>query len=283
MKRVLLYTAFIFSVVSCNQSVYYEARDFTAEGLFTSGIEGPSTDSVGNIYVVNFGEKGTIGVVTPKGEAGLFIKLPEGSTGNGIRFNSKGEMMVADYTAHNVLKVDMKTKEVSVFAHADAMNQPNDLTITADDYIFLSDPNWRDSTGNIWRITPSGDISLMESGMGTTNGIEVSPDGKRLYVNESRQRNLWVYDISAERSLENKRLFYKFEDYGLDGMRCDTKGNLYVTRHEKGTVVILSPEGKLLREVAVTGTKPSNITFYKNSAYVTLQDRGCLATFEIEP
>ena len=270
-------------LLACKDVTYFEAKDFTADGLFTSGIEGPATDVNGNIYAVNFEKQGTIGIVTHDVKASLFVQLPEGSTGNGIRFNSKGDMLIADYTGHNILKVDMSTKDISVFAHEENMNQPNDIAITKDDYLYASDPCWADSTGKLWLITPKGEVLLLEENMGTTNGIEVSPDGKQLYVNESRQLCLWVYDIAQDKSINNKRQLYKFEGYGLDGMRCDEKGNLYVTRHEKGTVVILSPKGELLREVKVTGSKPSNITFYKNTAYVTLQDRGCIATFECDP
>ena len=273
----------LLCVLSCKQQRYYEAKDFTPDGLFTSGIEGPATDAQGNIYVVNFEYEGTIGKVTPNGEASLFVVLPEGSTGNGIRFNSHNEMLIADYTGHNILKVNMQTKEISVLAHEEEMNQPNDIAITTDDYLYASDPNWREGTGNLWLISPIGEVSLLESDMGTTNGIAVSPDGKRLYVNESRQLNLWVYDIAADKSISNKRLFHKFEGYGLDGMRFDDKGNLYVTRYGKGTVEVLSPEGNLIREIDVLGSSPSNITFYKNRAYVTLQDRGCITTFDIEP
>ncbi|MDR0659886.1 MAG: SMP-30/gluconolactonase/LRE family protein [Prevotellaceae bacterium] len=283
MNRLLLYTCFAFLLAACNNAVYFDAKDFTPEGLFTSGIEGPATDAKGNIYAVNFGQQGTIGKVTPDSEASFFIQLSEGSVGNGIRFNSNGEMLIADYTGHNIFKVDMHTREICVFAHEENMNQPNDIAITKDDYLYASDPNWADSIGNIWLITPMGDAVLLEANMGTTDGIEVSPDSKRLYVNESRQLNLWVYDIADDKSITNKHLFYKFKGYGLDGMRCDAKGNLYVTRHEKGAVVILSPEGKLFKEVKVTDTKPSNITFNKNVAYVTLQDRGCFATFECDP
>ena len=283
-KRVLpLFLIFMLCALSCKQKSYYEAKDFTPDGLFTSGIEGPATDAQGNIYVVNFEREGTIGIVTPKGEASLFVVLPEGSTGNGIRFNSRGDMLIADYTGHNILKVDMQTKEISVFAHEVTMNQPNDITITSDDYLYASDPNWREGTGNLWLISPMGEVTLLESDMGTTNGIEVSPDGKRLYVNESRQRNLWVYDIAPDKSISNKRLLLKFEDGGFDGMRFATDGNLYVTRPGKGAVVVISPEGNLIREIDVLGKSPTNIAFYNNRAYVTLQDRGSIATFDIEP
>nr|MBX2817413.1 hypothetical protein [Saprospiraceae bacterium] len=63
----------------------YVAQDFTAENLFTSGIEGPCVAEDGMLYIVNFAKKGTIGKVEANGSASHFVDLPEGSTGNGIR------------------------------------------------------------------------------------------------------------------------------------------------------------------------------------------------------
>lgn len=259
-----------------------ESMDFTLEGSFTDGIEGPAADARGNIYAVNFERQGTIGKIFPDGRGEVFASLPDSSIGNGIRFNSLGDMFVADYTGHNILKIDMKTKKITIFAHEDKMNQPNDLAIGNNDILYASDPNWADSTGNLWRVDADGRVVLLESGMGTTNGIEVSPDGKQLYVNESVQRKIWVYDLSQSGEISNKRLFFQFEDYSLDGMRCDTIGNLYITRHGKGTVVIISPAGKILEEIQLKGKKPSNICFSGEdgrTCYVTLADRGCIEMF----
>jgi sugar lactone lactonase YvrE len=141
------------------------------------------------------------------------------------------------------------------------MNQPNDLAIAKDGTLYASDPNWKTGTGQVWRITPDGKCHLEAGDMGTTNGIEVSPDGRRVYVNESVQRNIWVFDRASDGSLSNKRLLRKFDDFGFDGMRSDVDGNLYVTRHGKGTVVKLSPKGDILREIDVLGPNPSNICF----------------------
>ena len=275
----------LFSFCKEEEEILYVSQDFTPEQEFTSGIEGPATDQDGNIYVVNFGEEGTIGKVTPTGESSLFVSLPKSSIGNGIRLNEKGHLLVADYTNHNVLLVDPTSKEIVNYAHHDSMNQPNDLAISTNQMLYLSDPNWKASTGNIWRVDTDRRISLLESGMGTTNGIEVSPDEKTLYVNESVQRKVWAYDLSTTGELSNKRLLIEFPDHGMDGMRCDSKGNLYITRHGKGTVAIVSSAGELLREVALKGKKPSNITFGGadgRTCYVTLQDRGCLETFRSE-
>lgn len=263
----------------------YKSSDLTTMNSFTSGAEGPAVDNDGNLYAVNYSKEGTIGKITPTGDSSIFIELPNESIGNGIRFNSKGEMLIADYTNHNILKVDMASKQINVYAHDSSMNQPNDIAIDNKDRLYASDPNWKDSTGRIWRIDTDGKMSLLEDNMGTTNGIEVSPDGKNLYVNESVQRKVWIYDLSDSGTISNKKLLIEFPDFGMDGMRCDVEGNLYITRHGKGTVAKVSPAGKLSQEIKLTGTKPSNVAFGGNdgrTVYVTLQDRGNIESFRVE-
>jgi gluconolactonase len=243
------------------QDNLWQATPLTAAGQFTTGIEGPATDQAGNVFAVNFGRQGTIGRITPAGLGELFVALPENSIGNGIRFDRSGTMYIADYVNHNVLRVDPTTRHISVFAHDDRMNQPNDLAIAPDGTLFASDPNWADSTGQIWRISRDGATERIAADMGTTNGIEVSPDGRTLYVNESVQRNVWAFTIDPSGRLGAKRLVRQFSEHGFDGMRCDVDGNLYITRYGKGTVVKLSPGGEVLREIDVLGLRPSNLCF----------------------
>jgi len=261
------------------------ARPVTMPGEFTGGIEGPACDEDGNIFAVNFRRQGTIGRVTPSGVGGVYVTLPEGSVGNGIRFDKDGSFFVADYPQHNVLHVDPKTKKVTTLAHNPKMNQPNDLAIGPDGTLWASDPNWAKSTGQIWRIDRDGTSTLVAPDMGTTNGVEVNPDGKTLYVNESAQRTIWAFTITKEKTLTDKRLFKKFEDHGFDGHRCDVDGNLYVTRYGKGTVVKLSPKGEILREINVLGKRPSNLCFGGpdgQTIYVTEVESTRLVAFRVD-
>ena len=263
----------------------FVSREFTPVNGFTSGIEGPACDAAGNLYAVNYERQHTIGKVTPDGTASVFVELPTGSIGNGIRFDSEGFMYIADYTNHNVLKVDMDTRDISVHAHEPTMNQPNDLAIGANDILYASDPNWAETTGQIWRVDRDGKVTLLEADMGTTNGIEVSPAEKVLYVNESAQRNVWAYDLSSEGEISNKRLLIQFPDFNMDGMRCDIEGNLYITRHGKGTVAKLSPAGEVLLEVQLTGKLCTNIAFGGpdgRTCYVTMADRGNVEVFRAD-
>ena len=267
------------------EEALFVATPLTMAGGFVPDIEGPACDAAGNVYTVNGPWVQTIEKTTPQGATEVFVTLPGNSVGNGIRFSRDGTMYVADYTAHNVLRVDMKTRAVSVFAHEDRMNQPNDLTIAPDGTLYASDPNWKAANGNLWRIDLQGHVHQLGEKMGTTNGLDLSPDGHTLYVNESTQRNLWAYTIAPDGSLTNKRLLKKFNDFSLDGMRCDVDGNLYITRNGKGTVVKMTPAGEVLQEIDVLGKSPTNLCFGGpdgRTVYVTEAEAWRLVSFRVD-
>jgi len=272
-------------VCAAQEPPLFVATPLTAPQTFTTGIEGPACDAAGNIYAVSFENRQNIGKVTPDGKAELFLTLPGKSAGNGIRFTRDGTMYVADYVGHNVLRVDAQTRALTVFAHEDKMNQPNDLALAPDGTLYASDPDWKGGGGQVWAIDRQGGVRLVAEKMGTTNGIEVSPDGRTLYVNESVQRNVWAFTIAADGSLSDKRLLKQFDDFGFDGMRCDVDGNLYITRHGKGVVVKLSPTGEVLREIDVLGANPSNICFGGpdgRTAYVTEVEHRRIVQFRVD-
>jgi len=266
-------------------STLWEPWAVTASGVFTEGIEGPACDRDGHIYAVNFARQHTLGKTAPDGRSEVFVTLPEGSTGNGIVFGFDGMMYVADYTGHNVLRIDPKTRKIAVFAHDKGMNQPNDLALAPDGMLYGSDPNWGQGTGQIWRFDRSGKVKKVAADLGTSNGIEMSPDGKTLYVNESVQRNVWAWTRDAAGDLKDKRLVRQFEDFGFDGMRADIDGNLYITRYGKGTVVKMSPKGEILKEIGVLGSKPSNLCFGGEdgrTVYVTEVEHRRLVAFRVD-
>ena len=276
----------VSSIISCSQ--YKPLPDLFKSSVImpvnssTEGVEGPAVDKSGNLYWVNYDHQGTIGILSPGGKPGVFIELPDSSIGNGIRFDSNGNMLIADYTNHNILKVEMSTKKLSVFAHESGMSQPNDIAIDSKDRIYASDPDWKTGRGKIWRIDTGGQTTLLDS-LGTANGIDLSPDEKTLYVNATG--NVFAYELSDNGNVSNKRVLIGFADTGMDGMRCDVKGNLYITRFGKSMVVKVSPEGKILKEIILTGKSPTNIAFGGTdgcTAYVTLQDQGNLESFRTD-
>jgi signal peptidase len=273
------------------QDAPFQSRQVTPTGEYTHGIEGPAVDQQGNLYVVNFGKPGTIGKL-PNGasQSELFAVLPEGSVGNAIRFDREGRMFVADYRKHTIFVVGRDGKDVETYFHSDDFNQPNDMTVATDGTIYASDPNWKRRDGQIWRVQRSADGNVIgekmtaDRRMSTTNGIDLSPDGKTLYVGESDTKEIWSYRIDGTRLVAPK-LVKRFDDFDIDGLRTDTAGNLFAARILKGTIAVLTPGGKLIREIPLNGKEPTNLAFGGNdgkTVFVTQRQGGFVESFRTD-
>jgi len=276
------------------EPVLFQSRQVTPSGEYTSGIEGPAVDVTGALYVVNFQRQGTIGKLNPGATRSvLFTTLPDGSIGNGIRFDRDGRVYVADFKKHNVLVIDRGQTKPQVYFHSDRFNQPNDLAVAVDGTLYASDPRFPHS-GQIWRIvrgadgTGSGEVMSSERAMGATNGIDLSPDGGTLYVSESDTREVWAYRLDGAKLIA-PRLVKKFEASELDGLRTDVDGRIFVTRPLNGTVAILAPDrapdAALLREVSLRGKEPTNLTFGGadgKDVFVTQRQGRFIETFRVD-
>ena len=249
------------------EEALFQSRQLTPAGEYTFGIEGPAVDAAGALYVVNFQRPGTIGRIPPgAAQSELFAQLPAGSIGVSIRFSRDGRMFLADYKKHTVFVFARGSAEPRVYFQSDRFNQPNDMAITRDSTIYASDPSFRRREGQVWRITPNGDgtgtgaVLTAPRKLTATNGIELSPDEKTLYVAESSTNEIWAYRIEGD-ALRDPRLVKKFPDFEIDGIRADRDGRLYVARILKGTVAVLAPDGALLREIPLQATEPTNLAF----------------------
>jgi signal peptidase len=258
---------------------------------YTGGIEGPAVGRDGSLYVVNFQEKGTIGRLPPGGsQSELFVKLPAGSIGNGIRFDRDGRMFIADYKKHNVFVIEQGQPVPHVYFHSDRFNQPNDLAIARDGTLYASDPDFGRRTGQIWRIARGkdgrglGEVMLSERNFGATNGIDLSPNDEILYVSESDTRELWAYRLLGSK-LTHARLLTKFATSELDGLRTDIDGRIFVTRPGAGTVAVVTPAGEIVREITLQGKAPSNLAFGGadgRTVFVTQVDGRFVESFRVD-
>ena len=269
----------------------FESSQVTPPGEYTFGIEGPAADLDGNLFVVNFGKPGTIGRLASGGSSSeKFAELPEGSVGNSIRFDRHGTMFIADYKKHNIFTIEKGSAEPKIFFSSDRFNQPNDMTIASDGTIYASDPNWKGRSGQVWRIarsadgTVAGDIMTAPRIMGTTNGIDLSPDGRTLYVGESGTGQVWSYAVRGT-ELANARLLATLEPDTIDGLRTDVAGRLLIARIKKGTIAILKPDGKLEREIVLHGKEPTNLAFGGvdgKTVFVTQRQGGYVEAFRTD-
>ncbi len=264
-------------------SAPYEVKELTKSNLFSHNIEGPAFRN-DTLFVVNYEKDGTIGYVLPNGKCQLYTTLPDSSIGNSLKFDKKGNMYVADFVGHNILKIDKK-KNISVYCHNDQFNQPNDMVMNRKGWIYASDPNWEDSTGQIWLIKGQGQAIRVADSMGTTNGITLSPDEKHLYIGESVQLKIWKFDVNKDGSLSGKRLFTTFKKYDMDGMHFGPKGNLFVCRYGEGVIAVFSPQGEQIKSIPLKAKKCSNLVFGDpdgKTVFVTLQDKKGMEMFRIK-
>jgi gluconolactonase len=94
------------------------------------------------------------------------------------------------------------------------------------------------------------------------NGLAFSPDEKKLYINDSQEGNIRVFDVKADGTLENGRVFADMKVPGkdplADGMKVDSQGKVYSTGPEG--IWIFSPQGKLLGKIFLP-ENPTNIAW----------------------
>jgi gluconolactonase len=120
-------------------------------------------------------------------------------------------------------------------------NSPNDVVLGPDDALYFTDPTLDLPKGEkqeipfqgVFRLRSDGTVRLLTQELVQPNGLAFSPDGRRLYIDDSQTREIHVYDVGSSGELSNGRLFGKEEGpphSGVpDGMKVDLKGNLFVT------------------------------------------------------
>jgi signal peptidase len=281
----------IATPLAAAETKLFDSVQVTPDSEYTFGIEGPAADLDGNLFVVNLGKPGTIGKLPAGGAASeLFTALPEGSVGNAIRFDRGGAMFIADYKKHNIFAIPKGATEPVIWFHSDEMNQPNDITVARDGTIYASDPNWKGREGHIWRIAKAADGSVQGQvmsaprAMGTTNGIDLSPDGKTLYVGESSSGQIWSYAVNGN-ELTGAKLVKTFQPDTVDGLRTDIAGRLYIARILKGTIALMKPNGAVEREIVLKGKEPTNLAFGGSdgkTVFVTQRQGGFVEAFRTD-
>ena len=158
------------------------------------------------------------------------------------------------------------------------LNSPNDLVVKKNGDIYFTDPtglfrnyppNAKDPPkpelmfNGVYRVTAAGKLSLLTNDMPYPNGIAFSPDEKKLYVANSRDDKYWmIYDVKPDGMIANGQKFFdvtKDQGDGVpDGMKIDTKGNVYATAPLG--VMIFTPDGTQVGTLRLPEI-PSNLAF----------------------
>jgi gluconolactonase len=239
--------------------------------------EGPVWDPAGFLYVSDE-EQNKIYRAYPDGHKESVIALgdPDGSA-----FDSQKRLLDCASVLRAIIRLDADGRYTTLAERFEGhrFNSPNDVVVGPDGAIYFTDPTLDLVKGEkqeipfqgVYRLAEDGSVRLLIKNMSQPNGLAFSPDGKRLYVDDSQQKNIMVFDVAADGSVSNGRLFGEENEPGgvPDGMKVDRAGNLYVVG-PKG-IWIWSPEGVHLGTV-ITPEQPANLAWGDkdfNALYIT--------------
>jgi len=187
---------------------------------------------------------------------------------NGMTFDAQLDLIVCEHASSTLVRERKDGVRETLAYHWQGryLNSPNDVCVRSDGTIYFTDPwygrkphygvererelGWQ----GVFRIPPGGgqaelDLAVAEDEFDMPNGLCFSLDESRLYINDTPRGHIKVFDVLPDGELTNGRLFFEgiiSETVGgkPDGMKCDERGNIWVTG--PGGVWIISPEAELL-------------------------------------
>ena len=201
---------------------------------------------------------------------GSEVVLHPSAHANGMTFDLEGRLVVAGWSKRTIWRIDKDGVFTTLASHYDGkkLNSPNDIVVRSDGSIY-----WTDSPGGlvipgmvgddlqryldvqgVFQLSPDGQVRLAIADCVYPNGLAFTPDEKQLYVNDSRQALIRIFDVRPDGGCGPGRLFHKLtgSEAGVaDGMKVDVEGNVYCTG--PGGIHVIDPAGKLLGRLKIAG------------------------------
>jgi len=188
---------------------------------------------------------------------------------NGMTYDADLNLIVCEHATSLLVRERPNGNREILASHfgGKELNSPNDVCVRSDGSIYFTDPIYGRSPHfgverphelgfqAVYRVPPGGgalQLLVDDDLFNQPNGLCFSPDEKLLYVNDSARRLIRVFDVAADGSLNNARLFAdkiasSTEPGGPDGMKCDERGDVWVTA--PGGLWVFAPSGELIGKI----------------------------------
>ena len=186
---------------------------------------------------------------------------------NGMVYDADGNLLVCEHVTSSLVREHPDGERETIASHfrGKELNSPNDVITRSDGTIYFSDPIYgrvpvfgveREvelGFQGVYKLAAGGgDVELVvgEDEFDMPNGLCFSPDESLLYINDTPNARIRVYDVAAGGSLSNGRVFADgigdgvIENGVVDGMKCDERGNIWVSG--PGGVWVFNPAGEHL-------------------------------------
>ena len=129
---------------------------------------------------------------------------------------------------------------------------------------FEDPPRPTEYVGALYRLDADLTVHRMVDGIGSSNGLAFSPDGRTMYYADSTGGYVWAWDLDpATGEIDRRRIFIDFRDTGgcADGATVDAEGCYWTTLPESGKLARYDPDGKLMRVIMMPTAIPTCCEF----------------------
>jgi len=240
--------------------------------------EGPAVDAQGNVFFTDQ-PNNRILKWSVDGKLSTFHDSP--GRANGLYFDKNGNLLACADLNNELWLIDTNGN-VTVLVKdykGKKLNGPNDLWEDPKGGIYFTDPFYKRSYWNrgpmeqdgqhVYYFRPNGEkLIRVTNDLVQPNGIIGTPDGKLLYVADIRARKTYVYNINADGTLSNKKLFCSM---GSDGMTIDNEGNVYLTGRG---VTVFNSAGEKIEHIDIDAGWTANVCFGgpdRHTLFITAQ------------
>lgn len=194
---------------------------------------------------------------TPRGGVATFRAPSRNANGNTL--DLEGRLVTAEHSGRQitVTLADGTVKTVVARHDGKRFNSPNDVVVKSDGTFWFTDPPYglpkdqpKEQPGNhVYRFDPaSGKTSVVITDFDMPNGLCFSPDESRLYVADSgKPRHIRVFDVQANGTVTNGRVFCTIDVGGPDGIRCDQDGRIWSSSGDGAQV--FTPDGRRIARI----------------------------------
>jgi gluconolactonase len=253
-------------------------------------VEGPVWSTRGGFLLWSDIPNNVVHKWQPGGAVSEYLK-PSGYSGsepftgpepgsNGLTFDREGHLILCQHGDRRVARMDAPGEFTALADKYEGkrLNSPNDVVVHSSGAIYFTDPpyglpgRWDDPKKElpfqgVYRHGTDGALTLLTKELYAPNGLAFSPDERTLYVAQSDPKKaIWMaYPVKADGTIGEGKVFADATSLvgeahpGLpDGMKVDTKGNIWTTA--PGGVWIFTPTGEHLGTI-VTGVPTANLAW----------------------
>ena len=142
--------------------------------------------------------------------------------------------------------------DITVFCLSDGIVDAQDRLYVGDIGYNFFDPKLKSvDTCVIACVEPDGRARVVAKGLSFPNGIVVTPDGKTLIVAETMGHHLTAYDLRADGSLANRRVYAQLpSDVNPDGIALDGEGAVWLANPDgRPAVLPVRKDGEIVEQV----------------------------------